>query len=280
MQEAFKVMPLTCNHCGRALPVMGQYVTFQCRTCFRYWVLTADGLRPITVYRAEAPTASESEPVLLPFWVTAIDHADLRAQVERTLNELRDATKAIATAEFEMEEQELEDCVMGEEAESPATKKAKFLSEASRTKNLPSAAEVEHLLRGIEGAVDFYIYIPAFLSMNTHVYLKVGRLFTKRQPAYRVVKSSGLGRPVLCALQADEAMSFMDYIFFAILPEAIQINGDFLKSIHLKAVGGPRLVEFPFERSGNSLVSCIGEFQISSRLIDGLKTPVEAPARR
>jgi hypothetical protein len=278
MREAFKVMPLRCDHCGRALPVMGQYVTFQCRTCFRYWVLTPDGLRPITVYRAETPPEIEIEPILLPFWVVGIDRADFRAQVDLKLGELRESTRVIATAEFEMEKPAFEHFVMAEQENTVEMKRARFLSEASRTQHAPSAAEVEYLLRRIEGADDYLIYIPAFLSMNTHAYLKIGRLFTKRQPGYRAEKSSGLGRPVMCALQPAEAVSFIDFIFFATLPETIQMNGDFLKAIRLKPAWSPRLIEFPFERRGSSLVSCIGGFQISGRYVDGLCAPAEAPA--
>ena len=273
MKETFRVMPLTCNHCGRPLPVMGHYVTFQCRTCFKYWVLTADGLRPITVFRALPPAGIEGEPTVLPFWVIGIDCEDLRAQTEQILGNLRDATRTIATAELEMEEEEFEGLFMAESENAPAMKRAQFLSEASRTKNVPSAAEIQHLLRRIEGGGTFLVYVPAFLSINTYAYLKVGRLFTRRQPGYRIEKSSGLGRPVLCALQADEAVSLIDYIFFATLPTTIQENGDFLEHIHMKTSGEPRLIEFPFERRGASLVSCIGGFQISARLVEGMQEP-------
>jgi hypothetical protein len=279
MKEAFRVMPLTCDHCGRPLPVMGHYVTFQCRTCFRYWVLTADGLRPITVFRALPPAEIQGEPTVLPFWVIGIDCRDLRAQMERVLGGLRESTRTIATAEIDMEEEEFEGFFTAGSESTTVMKRARFLSEASRTKNVPSAAEIQHLLGRIESAGTFLVYVPAFLSTNTYAYLKVGRLFTRRQPGYRIEKSSGLGRPVLCALQADEAVSLVDYVFFATLPTAIQENGDFLEHIHLTASGGPRLIEFPFERSGSSLVSCIGGFHISARLIEGEQADAEVHAR-
>lgn len=271
MRDSLLVMPLKCNHCGHALPVMGQYVTFQCRTCFAYWVLTSDGLRPITVYRALPPAGIEGEPMVLPFWVIGIDCVDLRAQTERILGGLRDSTRTIATAEFEMEEDGFEGLFTAASEVTTVMKRAQFLSEASSVKNVPSTAEIEHLLGRIEGAGTFLVYVPSFLSLNTYAYLKVGRLFTRRQPGYRIEKSSGLGRPVLCALQADEAIALIDYVFFATLPESIQENGDFLEHVHIKASGGPRLVEFPFERRGAMLVSCIGGFQISARLVEGVE---------
>ena len=264
-------MPLTCGHCGGALPVMGHYVTFQCRTCFGYWILTAEGLRPITVYRAAPPAEVEDEPLVLPFWVTGIDCGDLRAQTERILGGLRDTTRTIATAEIEMESDGFEGLFMAENEVVTVTKRAQFISEASRTKNVPAAAEIEHLLRRIEGAGTFLVYVPAFLSINTYAYLKVGRLFTRRQPGYHIEKSSGTGNPVLCALQMDEAVSLIDYVFFATLPDSIQEKGDFLEHIRLKPSCEPRLIEFPFERRGSSLVSCIGGFQISARLIEGAR---------
>lgn len=268
MNETFKVLPLRCDHCGGALPVMGHYVTFQCRACFRYWVLTGDGLRPITVYRVLSPDGTECDPVLIPFWVIPVDCEDLRMQMENILGELREVTRIIATAESDMEEQEFEDLSLVGETVTPEMKRAQFLTEATRTKNVPSAGEVDYLLRRIEGAGTFLVYVPAFHSMNTHACLKIGRLFTRRQPQYRIERSSGLGHPVLCSLQADEAISLVDYVFFATLPGAIQMNGDFLKRIHLKTAEDHRLIEFPFERRGASLVSCIGGFDISTRLIE------------
>jgi len=278
MKETFRVMPLTCDHCGRTLPVMGQYVTFQCGTCFRYWVLTPDGLRTITVYRA-LPPAEIEDPAVLPFWVIGIDCSDLRAQTERILGGLRETTRTIATAEFEMEQDRFEGFFTADPEIAATTKRANFLSDASRTKNVPPAAEIEHLLRRLEGDGTFLMNVPAFLSINTYAYLKVGRLFTRLQPGYRIEKSSGLGKPVLCALQADEAIALIDYIFFATLPTSIQENGDFLEHIHLRPSREPRLIEFPFERCGSSLVSCIGGFQISIRLVEGFQAPDAAPAR-
>lgn len=273
MKDAFTVLPLTCAHCGRALPVMGHYVTFQCPTCFSYWVLTPDGLRPITVYRALTPAGAGDDQMVLPFWIAGIDCGDLRAQMERSLDDLRSATRTIATAEIEMEEDDFEGLFMADHESEAFTKRARFLGEASRAKNVPSAAEINHLLSRIEGGGTFLVYVPAFLSLNTYAYLKVGRLFTRRQPTYRIEKSSGLGQPVLCALQADEALALIDYIFFATLPAAVQENGDLLQDIHLKTSGELRLVEFPFQRRGPALVSCIGGFQISARLVEGVHEP-------
>jgi hypothetical protein len=237
--EAFKVLPLRCNHCGGELPVMGRSVTFRCPTCFRYWALTAGGLRPITVYRAvpqsaaaEADGASghdhPGEPVYLPFWVAVIDIDDLRDQFDRMLGPLLERSDNTST-------------------------------------------ELDFILRRIETAGSYLVYVPAFYSINMYAYLKIGRLFTRRQPPNRIERSSGLGDPILCALEADEALPLIDFIFFATLPAEIQTNGDLLKHIHLKPADDPRLIEFPFEHSSGSLVSLIGGFAVSARLVEGLR---------
>jgi len=268
MNEAFIVKPLKCDHCGNELPVMGQFVSFQCQTCFNYWILTPQGLKPITVYRVTSPADGENELLFLPFWVVEVNAAELRRQMEGVIEELRSATRVIASTDIEMEEPEFDGIVKQDPELDLEMRKARFLSEATRSKRAPTSGEVNYLLNRIENSGCFYVYIPAFLSPNTYAYLKVGRLLTRCQPAYKMERSLGLGRSVLCALQADEAISLMDFVFFATLPESILSNGDFLKNIHLEPTGPPYLVEFPFEQRGATLVSLIGEFHISSKLVD------------
>lgn len=228
MNDAFTVRPLRCEHCGSELPVMGQFVTFQCPSCLLYWILSPEGLKPVQAYQAEPKREPEGETVYLPFWVIEVDRSDLRNRVTNAISDLHETAKTIAG----------------------------------------TSAEVNYLLRRIESAERYFVYVPSFRSVNTYAYLKVGRLMTKRQPAYRVVKSSGVSRSILCALQADEAVSLMDFVFFATLPGSIQQSGDFIERIHLAPMGNPYLIEFPFERTGSFLTSLVADFQISSRLIE------------
>ncbi|MCK4237279.1 MAG: hypothetical protein KAX38_09180, partial [Candidatus Krumholzibacteria bacterium] len=268
MGEGLIVRPLVCGHCGTRLPIMGQFVTFRCSTCFRYWVLTPEGLEPVTVYRVLPPEDFTDEPISLPFWIIEVNTTELRRQIETVRTELCDTAKTIVSTNIDLEkESELDDLIYRNSDLDRRMKKVQFISEASNTKKIPAKAELNYLLRRIEGPGQFYIYVPAFLSNNTYAYLKIGRLFTQGQPSFRAEKSSGTGGAVLCALQADEAESLMDFIFFATLPDSMQRNGDFLKKIHLEPSGPPRLAEFPFEQRGSSLVSLIGGFHISSRLV-------------
>jgi hypothetical protein len=254
MIQALCIKPLRCDHCGRELPVMGQLVTFQCPGCFRYWVLSRDALEPINVFRAVPEGARESgagsgavDLVHLPFWVAEIDGTGLKGQIEDAVKELQDASQAVLRTGFE-----------GENA-----------------KRLPASSEVRYLSARLESLGSLRVYIPAFKSLNTYAYLKVGRLLTRIQPSFELERSDGAGHPVLCALRSEEATALADFIFFATLPASIQSNGDFLEKIHLAPVRPPRLVEFPFRTRGASLVSIIGGFWISGRLVEGAESLVE-----
>jgi hypothetical protein len=269
MSDAFTVRPLRCDHCGSELPVMGQFVTFQCQTCFHYWVISPEGLKPIHVYRAIPKKEPEGETIHLPFWVIELDCPNLRTQVTTTVTELHEKTKVIAGTQVELEkDNELESLVRENFGYDISMRAVKFVQEASKSVSVPTSAEVDYMLRRIESRGKYYLYVPSFKSVNTYAYLKIGRLMTKRQPGYRVEKSSGVARSILCALQADEALSLMDFVFFATLPESIQMSSDFLERIRLKPVGRPHLVEFPFEQKGSSFSSLIADFQISGRLIE------------
>ena len=275
MKDAFTVRPLRCEHCGSELPVMGQFVTFQCQNCFLYWILSPEGLKPVTAYRAAPKREPAGETIYLPFWVIEVDCSNLRSQVTTTVTELHEKTKVIAGTQVELEQDnEIESLVRENFGYDITMRAVKFVQEASRSVSVPTSAEVNYMLRRIESAGKYYIYVPSFKSVNTYAYLKIGRLMTKRQPGYRVLKSSGVSRSILCALQADEALSLVDFVFFATLPESIQESSDFLERIRLKPVGSPYLIEFPFERTGASISSLIADFNISGRLIE---LPEEAP---
>jgi len=251
MTETLCIKPLRCGHCGRELPVMGQLVTFQCPECSRYWVLSRDSIEPVTVFRA-APAdanacAAGGECVYLPFWVVEVDGGGLKIQIEEAVKELQSAAQAVIRTGYEGES----------------------------VKKIPVASEIVHLAARIESLGSFKVYVPAFKSLNTYAYLKVGRLFTRIQPSFGLERSDGAGHPILCALRAEEAVALIDFIFFATLPESIQSNGDFLDKIFLSPARPPRLVEFPFKERGASLVSIIGGFWISGRLVQGVESLVE-----
>ncbi len=270
MDDGFIVKPLKCNHCGHQLPVMGQFVTFQCTTCFNYWVLTPEGLAPITVYRAIHDADIEQEPLYLPFWAIAVDSDSYRKQMEVITGELQKVSQAIINTNIQLEDDQIERLASCNPDLDIGLIKTSIVCEASTTKKIPSSSEINYLLSRIRGTATYLIYVPAFQSRNTFTYLKVGRLLTKRQPSFKIEKSRGLGHRILCALQADEAVALMDFIFIATLPDSIQQNGDFLKDIHIEPDGSPRLIEFPFEHRGTHLLCLLGNFTISRRLVDGL----------
>jgi hypothetical protein len=137
-----------------------------------------------------------------------------------------------------------------------------------------AAHELDRILARLEGLSAFSIYVPGFRSLNTYAYLKVGRLLTRMQPSFALEPSEGTGHTILCGLRAEEAVALIDFVFFAILPESIQSNAGFLKDVHLTPAHPLRLVEFPFEERGASLVSVIGGFWISGKLVEGIESLV------
>jgi hypothetical protein len=281
MNDAFIVKPLKCNHCGAELPVMGQLVTFQCLSCFRLWVLSPEGLKPVTLYRAIPTKEHEEEPFYLPFWMIEADSNKLRDQIVKVVEEIRETARTIAGQELEMEkESELDTLIRENFDEDPSVKLAHFRMHASRVVEAPTSAEVNYLIRRLETAGPFYVYVPAFQSPNTYAYLKIGRLLTKRQPRFKAEKSGGAGRSVLCALQAEEALALMDFVFFATLPEAIRESGDFLQRIRLKPAKQPILIELPFLRCVHSFECLVADFHISGKLVELEPSDSPAPASR
>jgi hypothetical protein len=278
MSEELGLKPLRCGHCGSELPVMGQLVTFQCPACFRYWVLGADALEPVTVYRATASGETRSprdEIVWLPFWIADVDGAALRRRIEEAVAALRDASTAILEAHAAAERgagrsgvSGLDPLAIPDPASDAGLARSRLAAEAANAKRPPAQNEIRHITARLEDLGTLRIFIPAFKSLNTYAYLKVGRLLTRAQPPFSIERSDGAGEPVLCALRVEEAAALMDFIFFATLGESLQSNGDFLERIHLEPARPPRLVEFPFHQRGTSLVSVIGGFWISERLVE------------
>lgn len=232
---------------------MGQFVTFRCPDCSCSWVLSSDALEPITVYRAVpdnggAAAGSPAErQIYLPFWVAEIDGAGLKSRIDDAVRELQGTTQAVLETGFN----------------------------GGGVAKLPASSEIAYITGRLESIGELRIFIPAFKSLNTYAYLKVGRLLTKIQPSFGLERSDHAGHAILCALRAEEAVSIMDFIFFATLPDSVQSNGDFLERIRLEPARPPRLVEFPFRERGASLVSIIGGFWISGRLVEGVGSLVE-----
>lgn len=266
MRDGFTIRPLRCGHCGNELPVMGEYVTFLCETCCRYWILNDRGFEPLTVYRAAAGGGGEAEPIHLPFWVIRVDEAGLRRRVDELLDGIKCSAQVVLSAKIEADQPD--EAIMEFTAVHEEMNRKNFIREASTVVKIPTRAEIIKLLSLASGDGGFNVYVPAFNSRNTYAYLKVGRLLTRKQPPLRLDKSEGHGRPVLCSLRADQAVELMDFIFIATLPEAVSSNGRLIEGLRLEPAASPILVEFPFEPRSHSLISLIGGFSISRRLVE------------
>lgn len=270
------VQRLQCGHCGGELPVMGRYVTFQCRTCFRRCIITDDGLAPLNVYRASPPEEREGKIVYLPFWTLKTDVDALRKNIFSVIAGLAEISQKIATTRIEADSSEpdwvmeLGMNLMG--ADSADARTPAVIDSSHMSQRLPSRAQLEHILSRMEAAGRWHVYIPAFWTTNTRAYLKIGQLMTRRQPVFRAERFDDPGKPVMCALGPEDATRLVDYIFFATLPESIQTCASFMKRIHLE-VANPILIEFPFLESSGSLESLVGGFHIQSQMV-GTDPPV------
>ncbi len=264
------VQRLQCGHCGGELPVMGRYVTFQCRTCFRRCVITDDGLAPLNVYRASPPEEREGTIVYLPFWVLRADVDALRKNISSVMTGLAEISQKIATTRIEADPSkpdwiiELGMNLMG--ADPADVRAPAMIDSPNLSKRLPSRARLEHILGRMESDGRWHVYIPAFWTTNTRTYLKIGQLMTRRQPAFNAERFDDPGKPVMCVLGPEDAVRLVDYIFFATLPESIQTCSSFMKRIHLEA-SNPVLIEFPFLESSGSLESLVGGFHIQSQMV-------------
>jgi hypothetical protein len=264
------VQRLQCGQCGGELPVMGRYVSFQCDTCYRRWVLTDDGLAPLNVYRATPPEDREGKIIYLPFWVLTADVEALRQNVTSVMTSLAEVSQKIATTKIEKDSTqpdwitELGINMMGTssaDANQPA-----IIDSSNLSKRLPSRAEIEHILGRMESAGRWHIYIPAYWTTNTRAYLKVGKLMTRAQSAFHAERYDSPDKPVMCALGPQDAVRLVDFVFFATLPTSIQTCSSFMEGIHLE-VGKPVLIEFPFLESSSSLESLVGGYHIQPQMI-------------
>ena len=264
------VQRLQCSHCGGELPVMGRYVTFQCMTCFRRFILTDDGLAPLSTYRVSPPEEREGTILYLPFWVLRADLEALRKNVAGVMTGLKEVSQKIASTKIEADTSEpdwitgLGMSMMG--ADPADTRGPVMIDSSNLSSRLPSRAELEHILDRMESSGRWHVYIPAFWSTNTRAYLKIGQLMTRKQPSFNAERFDDPRKPVMCALGPEDAVRLVDYIFFATLPESIQTCSSFMKGIHLE-VASPVLIEFPFLESSGSLESLVGGFHIQSQMV-------------
>jgi hypothetical protein len=275
-EDLFTIQELRCGQCGGELPVMGRFVTFQCGTCYRRWILTGGGLSPLTVYRAAPPEEREGDIIYLPFWVLAADIEALRRNIYGAVEDLSEVSQKIATTRIERDSTEpdwITELGMNIMGSDPVdAKKPAMIDSSAMAKRLPSRAELEHLLSRMESAGRWHVYIPAFWTPNTRAYLKIGRMMTRRQPAFRAGRFDDPGNPVMCALDIEDASRLANYIFFSTLPESVQTCAAFMSRISLD-ISKPVLVEFPFLEGTSSLESLAGGFHIQPQLVG--KAPAE-----
>ncbi|MCD6379345.1 hypothetical protein J7M07_02715 [bacterium] len=265
MNNVLTLKRLVCKHCGAELSGLSDSITFQCKTCYRYFIITPEGLKDIAVYTAIGKEQYKKQPLMLPFWLVEVDRKLLRKEIEKSLSELRKLNSSIAKTRLEKNPED-ENNILSWNLHT-GTEKLHAMANTSSHRSIPGSREIEYLLSTIESFKSFFIYIPAFISRNPFAYLKIGKLLTKKQPSFEIEQSTLPGKPVMCVLQQDEAVELIDFIFFATLPSSILKCGDFLNPISLKVSGSPRLVLFPFQKRTNSLFSLIGEFSVSSSLI-------------
>jgi hypothetical protein len=205
---------------------------------------------------------------MLPFWLVEVDRKLLRKEIEKSLSELKKLNSSIAKTRLEKNPED-ENNILSWNLHT-GMEKLNAMANTSSHRSIPGGREVEYLLSTIESFKSFFIYIPAFISRNPFAYLKIGKLLTKKQPSFEIEKSTLPGKPVMCALQQDEAIKLIDFIFFATLPPSILKCGDFLSPVSLKVSRAPKLVLFPFQKMSSSLFSLIGEFSVSPSLVGGI----------
>ena len=144
--------------------------------------------------------------------------------------------------------------------------KAEILKRESGSTPFIGKRELEYFLDRYLNRQTINIFVPAFLSRNPYAYIKVGRLMTSHQIKFKATSSRGISQ-VLCALSEEMAEKLLDFIFISTLPEKIKLAGHFLENLHLELEGRASLVEFPFIPRGNYLISVLGGFSVSRKLI-------------
>jgi hypothetical protein len=257
-----EVKRLECPHCGRELSGSGRYITRFCMTCLNHWIITGKGVRKLSIRQA----ATQGVPELhLPFWVFGIDNVKLADDIAGAAGRLREQTGSMAAVR------------PGDEREQPdyldtfirrtGMENLEMLAGVSAHRKTIGSREVDHLIETIREWSDYHIYVPAFISSNPFAYLKAGRLLTSRQPPFELEGAAALRSRVLCSVESREARPLVDFVFLASLPKSILRSGKMLEEISPEPSAPPELVNFPFRRESSSLISMIGGFAISSRLV-------------
>lgn len=262
-----EIKRLACPHCGRELSGSDDYITRLCQSCLRHWMITEDGLRELAVYRAVEEGDAD---LMLPFWIVYIDNKKLAEDLRAAAGEYMQIKKALYGVRLE---DKGEATLLSSFSEPPdGMEKIEKPAGIRMDRRMAGIREIEHFIDKMAGSRPYRVYIPAFISTNPFAYLKAGRLLTSKQPSFRMESSAGLRNPVLCSVESSEAMALADFVFLASLPKSILRCGRMLENISLHPSSPAVLVNFPFIRRRDSLISLIGGFSISS----GLLQPAEA----
>jgi DNA-directed RNA polymerase subunit RPC12/RpoP len=70
--DQLRIIELTCQHCGHALPAGNHSVVLPCRCCNRFWLVSGQGLQPYKA-RYARPRLPAENPVWLPFWQVPVE---------------------------------------------------------------------------------------------------------------------------------------------------------------------------------------------------------------
>jgi len=266
------IAPLRCSNCGSELPVRGQFITFQCPSCRKHWVLGDDGLEPLVVERA-VDVDLEGEIVYLPFWVVRIDTSalvdifknEMKRSIEKTSAAMEKLRNFNGTTQFEEDREDIF-TINDSPEERLFTKRGELMAHVAAEEASISRSELNHFVDTLSAKKNFRVFVPAFLSHNPYAYIKVGRLMTVHQIEYKskVWTSESM---VLCSLRKSSALNLVDFIFISTLPDKLKMAGRFVERLHLKTIGESPLVEFPFSAEGGYFKSIHGGFSISRRLI-------------
>ncbi len=265
MNGSLTIERLVCPRCGSALEGNPECITFQCAGCYNYFIISRSGLKEIRIRGALPNDGISDDSIFLPFWSIEIDTVQLRIRMLRSLERIRKTVGEIAAGRIE-NGGELEDASATESGSGTA--RLRMLAGLSNRKAAPGGREIETLLSSIESAGSFRVYVPAFPARNPFAYLKAGRFFTKNQPVFKTDPSVIPGRSVMCSVDQREAEGLIDFMFFATLPSSILKCGEFLENVSLSPAGRPELINFPFTAGKRSIVSQIGGFNFSRRLIE------------
>jgi hypothetical protein len=267
MKDALTVERLSCPHCGAQLKGGSEYITFQCGSCFNHFIITDGGLKGINIVTAVPEGGLPEKAIYLPFWAVEIDKAAMRSEIAESIGHLKKINGTIASTRLEKEKEE-EDFRLFTPDKGTGMEKIEMIAKIPPHRAVPGDKEIRFLLEKIESGGPFIVYVPAFVSGNPFSYLKVGRFLTALQPGFTRERSTVPGRSARCVISRNEAESLIDLVFFATLPRQILACGKFLERVSLTASGHSELIDFPFLKTEREILSAIGGFSFSPRLLD------------